>query len=110
MTQRKEKQKQIIKDDNLILKNIQQYAKYFNDFHSKQRELEFIKLLLVRDKAQVKSGVKYLDEKITKLDKLLELQNQIGETKQLLEIYQNILLNYVKPEYRNNLVKMLHEE
>ncbi len=105
---KRERQKQIIKDDNAILKNIQQYAKYFNSYHAKKRKLEFLRFLLIRDKVQVKSGVKYLDEKIIKLDKLLEVQNQIGETRQLLEIYQNILLNYVMPEQRNNLRKILH--
>lgn len=104
---RRDKKKQIIKDNNSILKNIQNYAKYYNEFFSSKRKLEFLRMQVIRDKIQVKSGVKYLDEKITKLDKLLELQNKIGDIRQLLQIYKNILLNYVKYESRPELEEIL---
>lgn len=104
---KKEKLQNIIKDNNSILKTIQQYAKYYNDFEAGKLKLEFLNLQLIRDKVQVKSGVKNLDDKLARIDKILEAKNNLIETKNLITIYKNILLNYVSNSAKFQLQNLL---
>lgn len=83
------------------------YAKTKDSLISNKRKLRFTRLLQIREKLQVKKGVKYLDQKIKTLEKILILQNTILDDTTTLHIYKNTLLNYVKVKHQKNLRKML---
>lgn len=90
-----------------ILTQINKYTKLRDKLIALKRELKFSRLLQIREKLQVKSGIKYLDERLKTLEKILILQNNILETKSNLEVNKFILLNFVKDNYKKGLEKIL---
>ncbi len=90
-----------------ILGAIKLYAKTKDSLISNKRKLRFTRLLQIREKLQVKKGIKYLDQKIKTLEKILILQNTILDNTTTLHIYKNTLLNYVKVKHQKNLRKLL---
>ncbi len=74
-----------------------------------ERELKFNRLIQIKEKLQVKKGVKYLDDKLKTLEKILDLQNSILKVKTDLIVSEKTLLNYVKKNVRNRLREMLNE-
>jgi len=92
-----------------ILNEINKYTKLRDDLVSKMRELKFNRLIQIKEKLQVKKGIKYLDDKLKTIEKILKLQNDILDIKSNLKIEEIVLLNYVKPNYRSKLKEMLNE-
>jgi len=91
-----------------ILAEINKYSKLRDDLISKIRELKFNRLIQIKEKLQVKKGIKYLDDKLNTIEKILKLQNDILDIKSNLKIEKIILLNYVKPNYRDKLKEILN--
>ena len=90
-----------------ILNEINKYVKLRDDLVSKKRELKFYRLVQIKEKLQVKKGIKYLDDKLKTIEKILKLQNDILSIKSNLLVAEATLLNYVKPNYRKKLKEML---
>ena len=74
-----------------------------------RRELKFNRLIQIKEKLQVKKGIKYLDDKLKTIEKILKLQNDILSIKSNLLIAEATLLNYIKPNYREKLKEMLNK-
>jgi len=92
-----------------ILNEINKYTKLRDDLISKVRELKFNRLIQIKEKLQVKKGIKYLDDKLSTIEKILKLQNDILDIKSNLKVEEIVLLNYVKQNYRDKLKEMLNE-
>lgn len=92
-----------------ILDEIKKYSNLRDKKLGLQRELKFDRLMQIREKLQVKKGVKYLDDKLKTIEKILKLQNDILEVNTDLVISQKNLLNYVKKNARDRLKEMLNE-
>lgn len=90
-----------------ILTQINKYTKLRDKLVALRRELKFNRLLQIREKLQVKSGVKYLDIKLKTLEKILDIQNSILEAKSDLQVNKFILLNFTKDKYQDGLEEML---
>jgi len=92
-----------------ILDEITKYNKLRNQLIAKTRELKFNRLMQIKEKLQVKKGIKYLDDKLSTIETILKLQNDILDIKSNLTITETTLLNYVKPNYRKKLRELLNE-
>ena len=90
-----------------ILNKIKEYANLRDSLISKRRELKFFRLVQIKEKLQVKKGIKYLDDRLVTIKKILILQNDILKLKSSLAIAESLLLNYVKPEFRKELKELL---
>ena len=90
-----------------ILTQINKYTKLRDKLVALRRELKFNRLLQIREKLQVKSGVKYLDIKLKTLEKILDIQNSILEAKSDLQVNKFILLNFTIDKYQDGLEEML---
>ena len=90
-----------------ILNDINKYAKLRDDLIAKERELKFNRLIQIKEKLQVKKAIKYLDDKLKTLEEILNLQNEILNLKSSLKVQRLVLLNYVKPSYREKLKRLL---
>lgn len=90
-----------------ILDEIKKYVNLRDKFIGYKRELKFNRLVQIKEKLQVKKGVKYLDDKLKTIEKILDLQNKILEVKSELVISESNLLNYVKNPYREKLKELL---
>lgn len=104
---RKEIQNKKIEFNLKILNKIKEYASLRDSLISKRRELKFFRLVQIKEKLQVKKGIKYLDEKLKTIEKILILQNDILHIKSNLAIAKATLLNYVKSDYREKLKELL---
>lgn len=107
-----EKTKKNIKNKKMeyklkILNEIENFINIKNKFIGYTRELKFNRLIQIKEKLQVKKGVKYLDEKLNTTKKILDLQNKILESKSKLKLSELTLLNYVKRKYRPKLKEIL---
>ena len=69
--------------------------------------MQFNRLVQIKEKLQVKKGIKYLDDKLKTIEKILKLQNDILDIQSNLIISEVTLLNYVKPKARAKLKEML---
>jgi len=91
-----------------ILDQLNKYTKLRDKYIALKRELKFNRLIQIKEKLQVKKGIKYLDDKLNTIEKILKLQNSILDIKSNLAIQETILLNYVKKSYRDKLKEMLN--
>ncbi len=91
-----------------ILNEINKYTKLRDSLVAIIRELKFNRLVQIKEKLQVKKGIKYLDDKLKTIEKILKLQNDILDIKSNLAISEVTLLNYVKKSYRDKLKDMLN--
>ena len=92
-----------------ILDQLNKYTKLRDKFIALKRELKFNRLIQIKEKLQVKKGMKYLEDKLKTIEKILKLQNNILDVKSNLNIQESILLNYVKKSYRDKLKEMLNK-
>ena len=90
-----------------ILDEINKYTKLRDKLISLKRELKFNRLMQIKEKLQVKKGIKYLDDKLKTIEKILKLQNDILDIRSNLIISETTLLNYVKSNARAKLKEML---
>jgi hypothetical protein len=90
-----------------ILNEIKKYANLRDKKIAFMRKLKFQRLIQIKEKLQVKKGVKYLDDRLKTIEKLLNIQNDILNIQTNLLISQKILLNYVKRDYKEELKRML---
>jgi len=104
---KKEIQNKKIEFNLKLLNTIKEYINLKDSLTAKKRELKFFRLVQIKEKLQVKKGIKYLDEKLKTIEKILILQNKILDIKSNLAIAKATLLNYVKPDYREKLKEML---
>ena len=89
-----------------ILSEINKYSKLRDDLVATRRELKFNRLIQIKEKLQVKKGIKYLDDKLKTIERILKLQNDILSIKSNLLVAEATLLNYIKPNYRKKLKEM----
>jgi len=91
-----DKKRQIEEENNKlqydlnILAKIEEYAKSVQDVEVLREKLEFLRLKQILLKAEVKSGVKYRDERLLLLEKILTTKNDLKkayEKKEVLKIY-----------------------
>ncbi|HIE41327.1 MAG TPA: hypothetical protein EYP80_01550, partial [Candidatus Aenigmarchaeota archaeon] len=73
-----------------ILNKIKEYANLRDSLISKRRELKFFRLVQIKEKLQVKKGIKYLDDRLVTIKKILILQNDILKLKSSLAIAESI--------------------
>lgn len=92
-----------------ILDELKKYSNLRDKKLGLQRELKFNRLIQIKEKLQVKKGVKYLDDKLKTIEKILKLQNDILEVNTDLIISEKNVLNYVKKSVRDRLKEMLNE-
>jgi len=90
-----------------ILNEINKYADLRDKKIALMRKLKFQRLMQIKEKLQVKKGVKYLDDKLNTIEKILNLQNDILNIRTDLIVSQKTLLNYVKPNFRERLKEMI---
>jgi hypothetical protein len=90
-----------------ILDELNKYTKLRDSLVAIIRELKFNRLIQIKEKLQVKKGIKYLDDKLKTIEKILKLQNDILDIKSNLIISETTLLNYVKPNARAKLKELL---
>jgi len=92
-----------------ILNEINKYADLRDKKIALIRKLKFQRLIQIKEKLQVKKGIKYLDDKLNTIEKILNIQNDILNIKTDLLISQKTLLNYVKPNFRAKLKELLFQ-
>ena len=92
-----------------ILDEIKKFANLRDKHLALKRELKFNRLIQIKEKLQVKKGVKYLDDKLKTLEKILKIQNDILDVKTELIISEKTLLNYVSSNARIRLKELLNE-
>jgi len=92
-----------------ILNEINKYADLRDKKIALNRKLRFQRLMQIKEKLQVKKGIKYLDDKLNTIEKILNLQNDILNIRTDLIVNQKTLLNYVKVEFRVKLKEMLEK-
>lgn len=90
-----------------ILDELKKYSNLRDKKLGLKRELKFNRLIQIKEKLQVKKGVKYLDDKLKTIEKILKLQNDILEVNTDLIISEKNVLNYVKKSVRDRLKEML---
>ncbi len=74
-----------------ILDEINKYTKLRDSLVAIIRELKFNRLVQIKEKLQVKKGIKYLDDKLKTIEKILKLQNDILDIKSNLIISETTL-------------------
>lgn len=84
-----------------ILDELKKYSNLRDKKLGLKRELKFNRLIQIKEKLQVKKGVKYLDDKLKTIEKILKLQNDILEVNTDLIISEKNVLNYVKKSVRD---------
>ena len=91
-----DKKRQIEEENNKLqydlnmLAKIEEYAKSVQDVELLREKLEFLRLKQILLKAEVKSGVKYRDERLLLLEKILTIKNDLRkayEKREVLKIY-----------------------
>ena len=82
-----------LKYDLDILKKIEEYAKSIQDAEVLKEKLEFLRLKQILLKAEVKSGVKYRDERLLLLEKILETKNDLRKAYKKREVLKIYLLD-----------------
>ena len=92
-----------------ILNEINKYADLRDKKIALIRKLKFQRLMQIKEKLQVKKGIKYLDDKLNTIEKILNIQNDILNIKTDLLISQKTLLSYVKPNFRAKLKEMIEK-
>ena len=60
-----------------ILDQLNKYTKLRDKLIGLKRELHFTRLIQIKEKLQVKKGIKYLDDKLKTIETILKLQNNI---------------------------------
>jgi len=81
-----------IKQENEIINKIALYLESKETIDLLKEELEIVRLIQIRDKALVKTGIKYLDERIKTIERIFKIKKSIRQSRAKKDKLKEILL------------------